>query len=181
MKVGKILHKFTAQDGQEVVLRTPRWEDLDGFVELINSLVETHADIVTDQRVTRKDEADWLAKKLVLLEKDEGLDLVAEVDGKVVANAFLERKKGISSHAGELGIIVMNGYQNIGIGTEMLQTMIDQSKEIGLKMPYLGVFSANKMAYHVYKKVGFKETGRRPKAFYRDGKYIDDILMAKEI
>ena len=40
MKAGKILHRFTAKDGQEVTLRTPKWEDLDDFMEYINSLVE---------------------------------------------------------------------------------------------------------------------------------------------
>jgi len=32
----------------------------------------------------------------------------------------------------------------------------------------------------VYRKVGFKEVGRVPKAVYRNGKYIDDIIMALE-
>ncbi len=27
-------------DGGEAILRTPKWEDLDGFLELMNSLVE---------------------------------------------------------------------------------------------------------------------------------------------
>ncbi|MCW4020692.1 MAG: GNAT family N-acetyltransferase [Candidatus Bathyarchaeota archaeon] len=181
MKSGKILHRFTAKDGREVVLRTPRWEDLDDFVELFNSLVDARADIIAYQKVTREEEASWLARKLVFLEKDEGLILVAEVEGKVVADAVLEKKKGISSHAGELGIIVMDGYQNVGVGTEMLKTLIGQAKEMGLKMLYLGVFSTNKRAYHVYTKVGFKETGRRPKRFFRNGKYIDDVIMTKEL
>ena len=181
MKSGKILHRFKARDGKEVVLRTPKWEDLDDLVELINSLVEMRADIVMDHKTTREEEADWLAGKLAILEKNQGIDIVAEVGGKVVANCFLEKKKGISSHAGEIGIIVRNDYQNIGIGTEMLETMTKQAKRIELKMLYLGVFSTNKKAYHVYEKVGFRETGRRPRIFYRNGKYIDDILMAKEI
>ena len=52
---------------------------------------------------------------------------------------------------------------------------------MGLKMLTLGVFSSNDRAMHVYNKVGFKETGRFPKEICKDGKYIDHIIMAKEI
>jgi len=37
------------------------------------------------------------------------------------------------------------------------------------------------MAQHVYRKVGFREVGRIPKEFCRDGKYIDHVLMAMEL
>jgi len=40
MKSGKIVRRFTAKDGREVILRTPKAEDLDELVEYINSLVE---------------------------------------------------------------------------------------------------------------------------------------------
>jgi len=181
MKTDEILHCFTAKDGRKVILRTPRWEDLDDFVELINSLVDEGADIVTNRKVTREEEADWLGRRLAILEKNEGLNLVAEVDGKVIANSTLEKGKGITSHVGEIGIIVMKGYRNIGVGTEMLKTLIIQGKKMDLKMLFLGVFSTNKLAYHVYEKVGFKETGRRPKFFYKNGKYTDNVIMAKEL
>ena len=181
MKSGEILRRFTAKDGREIILRTPKWEDLDDIVELVNSLVDEGADIFTDQKVTREEEADWLGRKLALLERDEELVLFAEVDGRVIASSSLKKNKGLTSHTGDIGIIIMKGYRNIGIGTEMLKTPIGQAKKRGLKMLYLGVFSTNKVAYHVYEKVGFRETGRRPKSIFKNGKYIDDVIMAKEL
>jgi len=53
MKASKIIHCFTAKDGREVILRTPKWEGLDDFMEHINSLVEEGVDIVSDKKVTR--------------------------------------------------------------------------------------------------------------------------------
>ncbi len=53
------IRTFRARDGKEVVLRTPRWEDLDDFLELINSLIEEGADIYFDKKLTREEEADW--------------------------------------------------------------------------------------------------------------------------
>ncbi|MDI6905227.1 MAG: hypothetical protein QMD13_07055 [Candidatus Bathyarchaeia archaeon] len=62
MKAGKIIRNFSARDSREVVLRTPKWEDLDDLLELINSLVEERADITRTKKVSRKEETDWLSK-----------------------------------------------------------------------------------------------------------------------
>jgi len=181
MKTAKILHRFTAKDGREVVLRTPRWEDLDDLTEFINSLVDEGVDIATDQKATREQEADWLGRRLASLEKGEQFSLIAEVDGKVTANSEITKRGGYSKHVGGLGIGIKKGYRDIGIGTEILKTLLSQAKKMDLKMVFLNVFSTNKRAIRVYEKVGFKQTGRRPKFFFKNGKYIDDIIMAREI
>lgn len=181
MRTGEVLHRFTAKDGREVILRTPRWEDLDDLTEFINSLVDEGVDIATDQKVTREQEADWLGRRLASLEKGEQFSLVAEVDGRVAANSEITKRGGCSKHVGGLGIGIEKGHRDIGIGTEMLKTLLSQAEKIDLKMVFLNVFSTNERAIHVYEKVGFKQTGRRPKFFYKDGKYIDEIIMAKEI
>ena len=91
MKAGKIVSSFYTKDGRKVVLRTPKWEDL---------------------------------------EKDETFYLVAEVDGKVVGTSELNRRAGA----------------------------------------YEG---------HVYEKVGFVQTGRIPKKFFKDDEYIGEMIMTK--
>ena len=182
MKSKNILSKFTAKNGKEVILRAPNWEDLDDYVELFNSLVGTEAEIVTYHKLSREENADWLLKRLTALEKNEELSLVAEAEEKVVGNACLEKGNGITSHTGEIKtLIVKNSYQNIGIGTEILEKMIEYAKEMGLNILYLWVISKNNLAYYVYQKAGFRETGRKPKFFYKDGRFIDDIMMFREV
>ena len=181
MKTGTIIHRFKVKDGREVVLRTPRWEDLDDLTEFINSLVEEGADITKNEKVTRQEEAQWLGRRLADLENDRVFLLVAEVDGKVVANSELGRKDGFSEHVGGIGIGIRDGYRDIGVGTEMLRTLIDKAKNWNLKILELGVFSTNDRAQHVYRKIGFKETGRFPKEIFKDGKYIDHIIMTMEL
>jgi len=182
MKIGKIIRCFTAKDGREVILRTPRWEDLDDLMELINSLIEEGADIEYDVKQTRDEEVDWLSKAIAQLEKGNALYMVAEVEGKVIASSSVTKRRfSCEDHAGNLGIIIKSGYRGVGIGTEMMKTLIDQARKMGLKILTLTVFATNKIAIHVYKKVGFKEVGRIPKAIYRNEKYIDRIIMVKEI
>ncbi len=181
MRAGTILKSFSAKDGRKVTLRTPKWEDLDDLTEFINSLVDEGADIARDKKVTREQEADWLGRRLADLEKGYLFSLVAEVDGKVVANSELGRKGGYSGHVGEIGIGIKNGYRDIGIGTEMLRTLISQAETMGLKMLTLSAFSTNKRALHVYEKVGFRETGRIPKKILKSDRYIDEVIMVKTL
>ncbi|MEE9510169.1 MAG: GNAT family N-acetyltransferase [Candidatus Bathyarchaeia archaeon] len=181
MKSGKVIKCFTANDGRKVILRTPRWEDLDDFFELINSLIEEGADIMMPQIVTRAEEADWLGRTLANLEKDDEFGLVAEVNGSVVANSALRKKSGYSSHVGELGIIIKKGFRDVGIGTEMLKNLISRAKTIGLEILTLRVFSSNERAFHVYEKLGFKEAGRISNGLFKNGKYLDDILMVRRL
>jgi len=182
LKTGQVLHRFSARDGREVILRTPRWEDVDDLLELINSLIEEEADLPFEAKKTREEEVDWLARGMAQVEKGEAFYMVAEVDGRVIASADISRGKfRCMSHLGDLGIVIKSGYRDLGIGTEIMKFLIGQAREMGLKVLTLRVFSTNERAQHVYRKVGFKEVGRVPKAVYRNGKYIDDIIMALEL
>jgi len=120
MRPGEILNRFTGKDGREVVLRPPRWEDLDDLMEYINSLVDEGADIAKDQKVTREQEADWLARELTEIEKGNIFSVVAEVDGKVIASSEIAKRGGYSRHVGGLGMGTRKGYRGIGIGTKLL-------------------------------------------------------------
>jgi RimJ/RimL family protein N-acetyltransferase len=155
MKSGKLVRHFFAKDRREVILRTPRWEDLHDFLDLINSLVE--------ERV----------------EKDELFFVVAEVDGKVVATSEIDRRTGYEEHVGVIGIAIKSGFRDMGIGTEMMETLIKHAEKMGLKVLTLTAFASNRRAIHVYEKIGFVQTGRVPKKHFKDGKYIDEIIMTK--
>jgi len=181
VKAGQVLHRFTAKDGREVVLRTPKWEDLDDLMEFINSLVEEGAEINRVQKVTREEEADWLGRKLAEMEKGKAIAIVGEVDRKVIANSGVDMKTGRMSHVGELGIGIRSGYRDMGIGTEMMKTLIEEARKAGLKVLVLHVFATNERARHVYEKIGFKETGRIPRGVCKNNEYIDDLTMTKEI
>jgi RimJ/RimL family protein N-acetyltransferase len=179
MKAGEIVKTFNARDGRRVVLRFPRWEDLDDLLELINSLVEEGADILRTEKVSREEEIDWFSRALASIEKGEAFYLVAEVDGKVVASSDIHPRGGFARHVGVLGIIVRDGFRDVGIGTEIMKALIEKAREMGLKVLTLAVFESNKRAIHVYEKVGFAVTGRIPKKFFKNGEYIDELIMVK--
>jgi RimJ/RimL family protein N-acetyltransferase len=181
MQIGILFRKFYARDGREVILRTPKWEDLDDLMELINSLVEEKAEIARTEKVTREEEAVWLPKMLSSLEKDELFFLVAEVGKKVVASSDIHILRGSEKHVGVLGIVVKRGFRDSGIGTEMMETLVQQATDLGLKVLTLQAYATNERAIHVYEKVGFVQTGRVPRKHFKEGQYIDEVIMTKMI
>jgi len=64
------------------------------------------------------------------LEKDEQFFLVAEVDKKVVASSDFQIQGGTEEHSGEIGIAVRDGYRNLGIGTEIMKTLLEQAASL---------------------------------------------------
>lgn len=179
--MARVYCEFFLENGSKVVLRSPRWEDLDDLTRLINSLVEEGAPITMDRIISREEEAEWLAGRLANIEKGRTIMVVAEVNGKVVGNSEMNRLGGHQSHVGLLGIIVAREYRDRGIGTKMLETLIEESRKAGLKLLVLDALSTNTRARHVYEKVGFREAGVIPKmARTREG-YDDVIRMYIEL
>jgi ribosomal protein S18 acetylase RimI-like enzyme len=176
-----VSRKFKAKDGREVVLRSIRWEDLDDCIEFINSLVEEGADILVNTKVSREEEADWLGKRLARADKGEIIDLIAEVDGRMVANSEVEKRSGLMGHVGYLGIGIKADYRGIGIGKQIMQALKEESKKAGLKILVLATFATNETAQALYRKMGFQDAGRIPKAICKNGKYIDLIRMTLEL
>lgn len=181
MKSGAILSEFTDNKGRRVTLRTPEWEDLDGLLELINSAVDERVDIYVDEPKTRDEEATWLGQILAKNELGKMLHVVALVDDAVVGSASLEKHKGCMGHTGELGVLIKGGFREAGIGTKVLSVLMGHAKEMGLEVLVIRYFSGNDRAEHVYRKIGFSETGRMPGAVKRDGRYRDLVILMRRV
>ncbi|MEM1563067.1 MAG: GNAT family N-acetyltransferase [Candidatus Bathyarchaeia archaeon] len=179
MRTGEVIREFLAKDGRQVILRALKWEDLDDLLDFINSLVEEGANILRTEKVSREEEIEWLASVFKRLEKGEIFCVAAEVDGHVVANSEVMKGTGYSRHVGFIGIAVKKGFRGVGIGTEMMKALEEHARNMDLKVLVLTVFANNQPAIDLYKKMGFIETGRIPKRFFKDGAYIDEIIMAK--
>jgi RimJ/RimL family protein N-acetyltransferase len=90
---------------------------------------------------------------------DEGINLLAIMEGKTVGHAALfemERDKSC-----EYLIFIHQDYQNRGIGTALTQLMRELVREMGYSQIWLTVEARNFKAIHVYEKVGFCFVGPR--------------------
>jgi RimJ/RimL family protein N-acetyltransferase len=181
LKSGQTLARRKLRDGTEVILRAPRMEDLDDLLRFINALVKEDAMILMTKPIARSEEAAWLSNSLSEIETGKAVYVVAEADGRVVANCSINFKKGKESHVCGLGIAIDKGYRDRGLGTIMMDELIRQARRFGKKLVLLDVFEPNRRARHVYEKAGFKVVGRTPKQIRYKGRYIAAVHMSREL
>lgn len=117
------------------------------------------------------------------IESSTGIYFVAECNGSIAGHAFLEILPLESlKHIAQLNIAVHKGFQNRGIGTQLMNRIIEWARESEfIEKIELSVRASNAKAISLYKKMGFREEGclkRRVKT--RNG-YLDDVLMALHV
>jgi RimJ/RimL family protein N-acetyltransferase len=177
LEEGQIIKEFMLADGRSVILRMPKNSDLDGLLELINSLVEEKALILVAQKVTREQETDFLRKLLLQLRDHRVFFVVAVLDGRIVASSDLQTKGEL---AGTVGLVVKSGFRGLGIGTEILKVMSDQAKSVGIKVLAVKVFVTNTPAIRLYSKMGFAESAGSRRRFVRNGESVEELTMIKQ-
>jgi putative acetyltransferase len=83
-------------------------------------------------------------------------------------------------HSGSMGIMIHKDYQNKGVGTALMQAIIDIADNwLMLIRVELAVFEDNERAIHLYEKFGFEKEGLKRLAAIRKGKYENEYLMAR--
>jgi L-phenylalanine/L-methionine N-acetyltransferase len=106
--------------------------------------------------------------------------LVAELDGRVVGVAGLHGKEGKFRHAAGVGIAVHDAFAGRGVGRALMERIVDVADNwLNLVRVELEVFADNERAKRLYERLGFVEEGRKRKAVFRAGQYIDELLMAR--
>ena len=139
---------------------------------------ETITGIVTE-RVERT--------KRRLAEMDENThQLVAVIKGEsnvetVVAKCGIKVDKNPRRrHCANLTVLVHGDYQNCGIGSKLLESILDVADNwLMLVRVELNVAADNERAIHLYEKFGFVNEGTRRCYTIRNGKYVDHLIMAR--
>ena len=106
--------------------------------------------------------------------------LVAEADGLIIGSCTGRGGRRIaSSGTVGVGISVHADWRGKGVGTGLMQHLIDWAWETRVIWRIeLDVFTHNANAIHVYQKLGFEIEGRRQKAYYKNGHFVDAFMMA---
>ncbi|MBQ1901161.1 MAG: GNAT family N-acetyltransferase [Lachnospiraceae bacterium] len=168
------------RDGRELLMRSVDELDAEAMLEYIRRTAEETYFLICypeEVRLDLEEEKEILRKSL---ESDKTVWFTVFDGDKVVGNCSIS---GISDkikyrHRCGLGIAILQEYVGQGLGTMLLERAIDKAKELGFEQLELGVFEDNANAFSLYKKLGFKEYGRTPRAFkLKDGTYRDEINM----
>lgn len=128
---------------------------------------------VTDPKVIQN----WIYD----LDYDNVLPLIALHNGNIVGDATLHFNPiGWTRHQAELRLTTSTLYRVRGLGTILLQNLIDIAAGLGLEQLSIEIPPVLDKAFYLFEKLGFKEVANL-KGFVRDleGKESDLVLMVK--
>ena len=135
------------------------------------------------EQLTSKEESKYVQEKLKKVKEGKIVKLLAFIESKLAGISDIELKDKVKSHQGSFGIVIDKNFRADGIGKILMEQVMREAKKNlkGLKIIDLEVFGNNSIAQNLYKKMGFKEYGNLPNGIKHKGKFVDQILMYKEI
>ena len=108
------------------------------------------------------------------------VNLVALTGGALVGFAGLERFGGRRAHAAEIGMGVHDDHTGRGIGTALLQALLDVADNwMGLRRVELTVYTDNAAAIALYRRHDFEVEGTLRACAFTDGRLVDAYAMAR--
>lgn len=116
-------------------------------------------------------------------EADNQLYLVGLLDGQIVSTlSFTGGHRPRLRHAGEFGLSVRRAYWGLGIGSRMLDALLDWARETQIITKVdLRVRTDNQRAIALYRRKGFAIEGTIHKQILLDGTYYDHHWMGLEL
>lgn len=164
-----------------MIIREARIEDAEALLKHAVKVYGEGRNLLTapeEFNVTFEQEVQWLKDNM---EKGH-LTLVAEQESTIVGmlNATKGTRKRVK-HICMFGISIQHDYCNNGLGSKMIQRLIEWAKEDkDIEKVCLEVFAHNERAIHVYEKLGFRVEGRKERHVkFEDGTYSDELLMGQ--
>jgi putative acetyltransferase len=168
---------FTAKNGKTITFRPEKSSDTEMLWAMFSTLSEASLSNLVPP-FTRERIEGWTSN----IDYNEVLAIVAVIDKKsmqrIVGSASLRfNSQEVFKHKAELGITVHDNYQNLGIGTALLNHLLAIARMKKLKKVWLMVNTENDKAIQLYKKAGFEIEGTLRKEMYFKGKYSDEHRM----
>jgi ribosomal protein S18 acetylase RimI-like enzyme len=110
--------------------------------------------------------------------------LVAEADGTVLGYVRVQPVTPLRENAhvsGIAGFAVVPDARGRGVGSALLAAAERHARDGGARKLSLRVLSTNDAALRLYERCGFRREGTLRDEFLIEGRYVDDVLMAKHL
>lgn len=164
---------------KKVIIREADNKDAKELIEYLN-VIGGESDFLTfgtgEFNKSVEQEQDFIEN---VLENENALFIIAEVNGKIVGNLnFSGGPRKRTEHSGEFGVSVLKEYWGVGIGKELIEYLINWSKDSGIiRKINLRARTDNTRGIHLYKKLGFLEEGIIKRDFLINGEFYDSLQM----
>lgn len=160
--------------GERVYLSPMNIEDAETYVKWLSSFDVTDGLGTSCKVVSLEGERDFIRQTSGQYQ----FAIVRSDDDKLIGNCGIQQVDPVRRSA-EIGLFIgEEENRSKGYGSEVLNLLLDYGFNfLNLHNIMLRVFSFNERAISCYKKVGFKEIGRRRQSYYLNDSYYDEVYM----
>ncbi|MEX0895780.1 MAG: GNAT family protein [Patescibacteria group bacterium] len=182
-----IVSTFTTKTGQKASIRYAQADDAADLTEFINTFsLEDSFTRFSGEQLTLQEEVEYLQSEVQKMKDGDAVKLFCYSNAKLAGVCDIHRDTSLLTrrrHAGILGLIVSEKFRGQGIGERLVHATMAEANRIisGLRMITLTCFATNDPAITLYKKLGFSEVGRIPNMLLHKKKYVDEIIMIKNL
>lgn len=170
----------TLKNGKRVMLRFLNEQDRESLIRMFQEAPEE------DTRFLKQDVKDiklinyWIDH--INYRKVLPLVAVDLENNQLVADATLHRGKHSAKHIGEIRIFVSRPVRNLGLGSTMLEELINLAKKEGLQWLKAEIIADHKKVIKAFRDKGFEIRATLEDYFIRkDGMTHDVVLMMRPV
>ena len=176
----KLRREVTLKTGERCQLRSLEAADAKEALALCRRAAAETKNLIREAdewTITEEEEAAFIRRQ----EDDpNALMLGAFLSGRLIGIASFAPRASVcrARHRAELGVMIQKSCWGKGIGTAMLEALLERIKNTPYEQLELEVVEGNERAIRLYERFGFIEFARHPRKLkYRDGTYADIIMM----
>ena len=171
------------KSGISISIRTPVKEEAQRLVRLKRSYIENTSTIPMNLEEYPDDPNNELRLITEYEESPNSILLVAENKDELIGNIDLtgsKRKKMF--HTGMIGMGIKKEWRNQGLGKYLISSVIEWAQNSSpIEIIWLDVYASNELGMHLYKNMGFIESGIIHDFFKDKNGYKDKVQMYQRI
>jgi L-amino acid N-acyltransferase YncA len=170
----------TLRNGKRVMFRFINEQDREGLIKLFQEAPEEDTRFLKQQVKDTKLINSWLDN--IDYRKVLPLMAVELENNQIVADATLHRGKNAARHIGEVRIFVSRSHRNLGLGSLMLEELINLSFKENLQWLKAEIVADHKKVIKAFRAHGFEHKAVLDDYFIRkDGVTHDVVLMMRPV
>jgi len=158
-----------------MIIRRAERNDVPAMREIFNEVLRNSNSIYREEEVDLAERYAWFDEKM-----EHGYPLFgAYEENKLIGYAGYGSWRAAQGYRKtvELTIYVDNKYRGTGVGSLLMQTIINQAKSDGYHVMLGAIDSENKGSIDFHKRFGFVETARMPEVALKNGQWLNLVFM----
>ena len=160
-----------------MIIRIAKRSDVPAMREIFNEVLSNSNSIYREEEVSLDERYAWFDEKI----QHNFPIFGAYEDDKLIGYAGYGSWRAAQGYRKtvEITIYVDNNKRGNGIGTALMEHLIDQAKADGYHVMIGAIDSANLSSIDFHKRFGFVETARMPEVALKKGTWLDLVFMQK--